>query len=73
MTTRACLTNQWSSQIMSEATRGEEADEHGDVIMAQTREHYELRVDQQTGSIYSKAVPVYEPEMRSLTTQELAD
>lgn len=49
----------------------EELDEHGQPVMIQTGERYELRVNQQTGEVYSELVPVYEQKMRERTQDEI--
>lgn len=51
----------------------EELDENGKAILEQVGEHYELRVNRQTGEISSELVPDFAPKMRELTTQEIAD
>ena len=51
----------------------EELDANNQPIMVQTGSRWELSVDQATGKVGSVEVPVYEPKMRSLTTQELAE
>jgi len=56
-----------------ESQQALDVDEHGQPIMIQTGERYELRVNQQTGAVYSELVPIFEQKMRELTTQELAD
>lgn len=55
-----------------ESRQLEMRDADGRVIQEQTGERYELRVNQQTGQIYSEAVPVYEPKMVPISQQQLA-
>ena len=62
-----------ASDDVLEAKEVPDTDQDGQPIMVQTGERYELRVNQSTGEIYSEPVPVYEPKMRSLTPQELAE
>lgn len=62
-----------SGDAALEAMMVEDLDSNGEPIMIQTGERYELRVNPQTGEIYSEPVPVYEPKMRSLTPQELTE
>jgi len=50
----------------------EELDAHGRTVMEQVGEHYELRVNRQTGEIFSELVPDYAPKMRQLTKEEVA-
>lgn len=41
-----------------------EYDQDGQPVMIQAGEHYEMRVNQITGQIYSELVPVMEQKMR---------
>lgn len=56
-----------------EATTKPVFDDHGQPVMEQVGEHYELQVNQSTGAVGSVLVPDYAPMMRPLTDQELAD
>lgn len=64
---------QTASDATLEGIQVPDLDENGDTIQIQTGSRWELQVDQSTGAISSVEVPVYEPKMRNLTTQELAD
>lgn len=69
----ALSTTTSASDAELEGRMVEERDTQGNVVMVEAGSRYELRVNPDTGEIYSEPVPVYEPKMRPLTTQELAD
>lgn len=54
-----------------ESRTTEVLDEHGRTVMEQVGEHYELRVNRETGEIYSELVPDFAPKMRTLTKEEV--
>lgn len=60
-----------ASDAVLEATLVPELDENGKPVMIQTGERYELRVNPDTGDIYSEAVPVYEPKMIPAPKQQV--
>jgi hypothetical protein len=62
-----------ASDAELESRQVPELDANGQQVLEQVGERYELRVNQSTGEIYSEPVPVYEPKLRSLTDQELAE
>ena len=66
-------TVEFASDQELESRTEELRDEHGNVVMEQTGEHYEMRVNPVTGEVYSELVPDHTSKLQQISDKELAD